>query len=41
LSLAGVMLAAFPMGSFAASMLAAKGPWPPGIPYSGRLVRGG
>jgi predicted MFS family arabinose efflux permease len=41
LSLAGVMLAAFPMGSFAAGMLAAKGPWPPGIRYSGRLVRGG
>lgn len=39
LSVAGIMLAAFPMGSFAAGLLAAKGPWPPGIQYSGRLVR--
>jgi len=41
LSLAGTVLAAFPMGSFVASLLAAKGPWPPGVKYSGPLVRTG
>jgi MFS family permease len=41
LSLAGIMLAAFPMGSFVSGLIAAKGPWPPGIRYSSRLVRTG
>jgi len=41
LSLAGTVLAAFPMGSFVASLLAAKGPWPLGVRYSGTLVRTG
>ena len=37
----GLVLTAFPMGSFAASLLAARGPWPPGTEYSTPLVRTG
>lgn len=41
LSAAGAVLAAFPMGSFVASLFAARGPWPPGGQYSRRWIHGG
>jgi MFS family permease len=41
LSLAGLVLGAFATGSFVASLLAARGPWPPGVRHSTLLVRGG
>ncbi|MEY2621213.1 MAG: hypothetical protein RIT26_1033 [Pseudomonadota bacterium] len=36
---AGFVLAAFPAGALAASLTAARGPWPPGPQHSGHWVR--